>query len=37
VISTGTPDGVGPAVTGDRYDGRMAGVGSITLAVGPAA
>ena len=34
---TGTPEGVGPVVAGDRLEGRVAGVGSIVLNVGPAA
>jgi fumarylpyruvate hydrolase len=37
LIYTGTPEGVGPVVTGDRLEGRVAGVGSILLNVGPAA
>ena len=37
LIYTGTPEGVGPVVTGDRLEGRVEGVGSVTLTVGPAA
>jgi fumarylpyruvate hydrolase len=37
LIYTGTPEGVGPVVTGDRLEGRVAGVGNIVLTVGPAA
>jgi len=36
LIFTGTPEGVGPVVAGDRLDGRIEGVGSIVLHVGPA-
>jgi fumarylpyruvate hydrolase len=36
LIFTGTPEGVGPLVAGDRIEGRVEGVGEITLAVGPA-
>jgi len=36
LIFTGTPEGVGPVVAGDRLDGRVAGVGEILLHVGPA-
>jgi fumarylpyruvate hydrolase len=36
LIFTGTPEGVGPLQPGDRIDGRIAGVGTITLTVGPA-
>jgi len=36
LIFTGTPEGVGPVVAGDRLDGRIDGVGSIVLHVGPA-
>jgi fumarylpyruvate hydrolase len=36
LIFTGTPEGVGPVVAGDRIDGRVAGVGDIVLHVGPA-
>ena len=37
LIYTGTPDGVGPVVAGDRLQGHIAGVGEIALAIGPAA
>ena len=36
LIFTGTPEGVGPLQPGDRIDGSVAGVGEITLTVGPA-
>ncbi len=36
LIFTGTPEGVGAVVSGDRIDGRIEGVGEITLHVGPA-
>jgi fumarylpyruvate hydrolase len=36
LIFTGTPEGVGPVVAGERIDGRIEGVGSIVLQVGPA-
>ena len=36
LIYTGTPEGVGPVVAGDRIDGRVAGVGEIVLNVGRA-
>ena len=36
LIFTGTPEGVGPVVSGDRIEGRIDGVGSITLDVGAA-
>jgi len=36
LIYTGTPEGVGAVVPGDRIDGRVAGVGEIVLHVGPA-
>ncbi|MEY2954263.1 MAG: hypothetical protein RLZZ401_2350 [Pseudomonadota bacterium] len=36
LIYTGTPEGVGPVVAGDRIDGSVEGVGSIVLHVGPA-
>lgn len=34
LIYTGTPEGVGPVVPGDRIDGHVAGVGEIVLHVG---
>jgi len=37
LIFTGTPEGVGPLQPGDRIEGRIEGVGTIALAVGPAA
>ena len=37
LIYTGTPEGVGPVVSGDRLEGRVEGVGTIELTVGPAA
>jgi fumarylpyruvate hydrolase len=36
LIYTGTPEGVGAVVPGDRIDGRVAGVGEIVLHVGAA-
>ncbi len=36
LIFTGTPEGVGAVVAGDRIDGQIAGVGEIVLHVGPA-
>jgi fumarylpyruvate hydrolase len=36
LIFTGTPEGVGPVVAGDRIDGHVAGVGEIVLNVGAA-
>ena len=36
LIFTGTPEGVGPVVAGDRIDGRVEGVGEIVLHIGPA-
>jgi fumarylpyruvate hydrolase len=36
LIFTGTPEGVGAVVAGDRIDGHIAGVGEISLRVGPA-
>lgn len=36
LIFTGTPEGVGPVVAGDRIDGRIEGVGEIVLNIGPA-
>lgn len=37
LIFTGTPEGVGPVVPGDRITGRVEGVGEIALTIGPAA
>ena len=36
LIFTGTPEGVGPVVAGDRIDGRVEGVGEIGLNIGVA-
>jgi fumarylpyruvate hydrolase len=36
LIFTGTPEGVGPVVAGDRIEGRVQGVGEISLEIGPA-
>lgn len=36
LIYTGTPEGVGAVVAGDRIDGHIDGVGEIRLQVGPA-
>ena len=36
LIYTGTPEGVGPVNTGDRLEGVIDGVGTITLTIGPA-
>jgi fumarylpyruvate hydrolase len=36
LIFTGTPEGVGPVVAGDRIEGEIAGVGRIALSVGSA-
>ena len=36
LIFTGTPEGVGPVVPGDRIDGHVAGVGEIVLHIGAA-
>ena len=36
LIFTGTPEGVGALVPGDRIEGRVEGVGEISLVVGPA-
>jgi fumarylpyruvate hydrolase len=36
LIFTGTPEGVGAVQPGDRIDGRVDGVGTIALTVGPA-
>ena len=36
LIYTGTPEGVGPVVAGDRIDGRVEGVGEIVLKIGAA-
>ena len=36
LIFTGTPEGVGPVVAGDKLQGRIEGVGEITLNIAPA-
>lgn len=36
LIFTGTPEGVGPVVAGDRLEGHVEGVGGIVLNIGPA-
>ncbi len=35
LIYTGTPEGVGAVVPGDRLEGHVQGVGAVTLTVGP--
>ncbi|EHR71589.1 2-keto-4-pentenoate hydratase/2-oxohepta-3-ene-1,7-dioic acid hydratase [Burkholderiales bacterium JOSHI_001] len=37
LVYTGTPEGVGPVLPGDRISGQIEGVGEIALTVGPAA
>jgi len=37
LIYTGTPEGVGAVVAGDRLEGEIAGVGTIALTIGPVA
>lgn len=37
LIYTGTPEGVGPVVTGDQLVGRVEGVGTVELTIGAAA
>ena len=37
IIMTGTPAGVGPVVAGDRLDGEIEGVGTISVTIGPPA
>ncbi|MFO1190842.1 MAG: fumarylacetoacetate hydrolase family protein [Rhodoferax sp.] len=37
LIYTGTPEGVSAVVPGDRIAGRVAGVGEVSLVIGPAA
>ena len=34
LIYTGTPEGVGPVVPGDRITGEIAGIGAIALTIG---
>ena len=36
LIFTGTPEGVGPVLPGNRIDGHVAGLGHIALTIGPA-
>jgi len=36
LIYTGTPEGVGAVVAGDRIEGQIEGVGTVSLTVGPA-
>ncbi len=36
IIFTGTPEGVGPVQVGDRLEGSVAGVGRVSLDIGPA-
>ena len=36
LIFTGTPEGVGPVVSGDQLEGRVEGIGTIRLTVGAA-
>jgi fumarylpyruvate hydrolase len=36
LIFTGTPEGVGPVVAGDRLEGMIEGVGRIALSIGAA-
>ena len=35
LIFTGTPEGVGPVKPGDRLEGKIEGVGTIALTIGP--
>ncbi|MFD0667614.1 fumarylacetoacetate hydrolase family protein [Ramlibacter sp. MAHUQ-53] len=37
LVYTGTPEGVGAVVPGDRITGHVAGVGEVALTIGPAA
>jgi fumarylpyruvate hydrolase len=37
IIFTGTPAGVGPIQAGDRLEGKLAGVGAVTITIGPTA
>jgi fumarylpyruvate hydrolase len=37
IIMTGTPSGVGATVPGDRLEGEIAGVGKLTITMGPPA
>ncbi len=36
LIFTGTPEGVGPVRPGDKLEGKIEGVGTIELTIGPA-
>jgi fumarylpyruvate hydrolase len=36
LIYTGTPEGVGPVLPGDRIEGSIEGLGPIALVIGPA-
>jgi fumarylpyruvate hydrolase len=36
VIYTGTPEGVGPVVAGDRIEGSIEGIGEVSLTINPA-
>ena len=36
LIYTGTPEGVGPVVAGDRIEGHVAGVGEVALNIAAA-
>jgi fumarylpyruvate hydrolase len=36
LIYTGTPEGVGPVVPGDKITGRVAGVAEVALTIGAA-
>ncbi|MFM1988065.1 MAG: hypothetical protein RJA99_1022 [Pseudomonadota bacterium] len=36
LIYTGTPEGVGPVVAGDRISGHVAGIGEVSLTIGAA-
>ena len=36
LVFTGTPEGVGPVKPGDRLEGKIEGVGTIALTIGPA-
>ncbi len=35
LIFTGTPEGVGPVKPGDKLEGKIEGVGTIALTIGP--
>jgi len=36
LIFTGTPAGVGPVAPGDRLEGEISGIGTVTILIGPA-